>query len=520
MQYNDEKPLKPVTRPRLARTRFVGLEPTQQTTGPLPNTDHLGKDPAGDITDQPTSSITNKAQILATRDAARPRFPSFLRESNWNAPLENQSTAHLMQLSGMMRQVRAPGSSTAPLPVPASAEEDGYWPLGIQQVGPLPIRNLYGREPFGRTLPQAATLILPGNADQAQPLWRKVLDAPAFKASLGLLAGLALLFLVSRFIDFARAMQIAGTHLATLQGIALALLAGIVYLTSYSLRGVRWKLFLNPAGRVSTLKVIELYQVATFLNFLRPMRAGEAARSLALKRIASIPISKSLPTVAMDKVLDIVAALVLLLLFPFLGIRMNLQLWLVFGLACVVVAGLIIFIGLMVWKRPLAIGLLQKSLSRLPKSMGARLEGFVTGFVDSLFAAASRPVIFVPALLLTGLAVLCDGLFALLAFNVIGFPISFGTVLFGYAAYNLFSILPTPPGQFGSNEVFGLLVFGALLSLPGNDVLAMYIFSHLWIALIMAITGPACLKAPGLTITSALSARNERKKELADQAAL
>ncbi len=26
--------------------------------------------------------------------------------------------------------------------------EEGYWPHGIQQTGPLPVVNLYGSEPF------------------------------------------------------------------------------------------------------------------------------------------------------------------------------------------------------------------------------------------------------------------------------------------------------------------------------------------------------------------------------------
>ena len=515
MQYNDEKPLKPVTRPRLARTRFVGLESTQQTTGPLPNPDNLGKDSAATIADQPTATITSKSQIAAPGISARLGLPLSLLDRNWNAPLENRSTAHLMQLSGMMRQVRAPGSSTAPLPTPANAEEDGYWPLGIQQVGPLPIRNLYGREPFGRTLPQAATLVLPESTSQAQPLWRKIPGEPAFKISLGLLIGLVLLFLVARFVDFSQSLQIAGTRLATPQGIALALLAGVVYLASHSLRGVRWKLFLNSAGSVSTLKIVKLYQVATFLNFLLPMHAGEAARSLAFKRIAGIPISKSLPTVAIDKTLDLVLALVIMVLIPFLGMRMNLQLWLVFGLLCAILAAFIIFSGLMIWKRPLASDLLQKSLSLLPRSIGNKIEGFVGGFIAALLAGASRPALFVLALLLTALATLCDGLFALLAFSAIGFPISFGTALFGYTVYKLFSILPTPPGQFGSNEIVGLLVFSGLLGLSGNNVIAMYIFSHLWTALLMTISGLSGLSSFNLTINAALSARSAREKDSA-----
>jgi uncharacterized protein (TIRG00374 family) len=359
-------------------------------------------------------------------------------------------------------------------------------------------------------MPQSVAVVMPESASQTEPLWQRVLQAPAFKVSLGLLVGIVLLVLVSRFVNFSQAFALLAIHLSTPRGIALALLAGVAYLTGHSIRGVRWKLFLNPIGKISTLKVIELYQVAIFLNFLLPMRAGEAAKSLALKRIAHIPISKSLPTVAMDKSLDLVPALVIIVLVPFLGISMDLRLWLVLGLVSAVLLCLVVFIGLAAWKRPLAVGLLQKALGLLPRTISNKIEGFVTGFVDALLAGASRPGIFIPALLLTGAAVVCDGLFAMLAFWTIGFPISFGTALSGYMVYTMFSILPTPPAQVGSNEAVGLLVFSGLLHLPGTNVTAMYVFSHPWAALIMTTVGMACLTALGLTISSVMRASTEK----------
>ena len=74
---------------------------------------------------------------------------------------------------------------------------------------------------------------------------------------------------------------------------------------------------------------------------------------------------------------------------------------------------------------------------------------------------------------------------------------------------NMFNILPTPPGQLGSNEAIGLLVFGGLLHLQTNNVLAMFVFSHPWAALIMTTCGIACLSALGLTIAKIMKAPPE-----------
>ena len=226
-----------------------------------------------------------------------------------------------------------------------------------------------------------------------------------------------------------------------------------------------------------------------------------------LKRNADIPVSKSLPTVAMDKALDLMPALFIMAIVPFLGVQMDIKLWLVLWFVSGILISLLVFVLLSAWKRDAAIALLQKMTGLLPKSIGSKVEGFATGFVDSLLAGASQPRIFIPAIILTVVAVLFDGLFAMLAFWTIGYHITFGMALFGYSVYNMFYILPTPPGQVGSNEAVGLLVFSGLLHIPATQVTAMFVFSHPWAAVLMCTTGLICLSTLGLTITGAMKAQ-------------
>ncbi len=493
MQNDQDNPAISTTRPRLARTRFVEIQPAQQTTGKLSTTGDLDTEQATNNTGK-LGSNTQKRAASANKHATHEDGP---------ISLQARSTAYLTQLSGMLRPLHARQDAQPEI------EEDGYWPLGIQQVGPLPIINMYGREPFGRTLPSAVPLVTPMDGAPTPPTWQRVLTSPACKISLGLLVGLGLLFLASLFVDLPATFALLSTHLLTPQGIGLGLLAGLAYLVGHALRGLRWKLFLNPIGQVSTLKVIGLYQVGALLNFLLPVRAGEAAKCLALKRIAKIPISKSLPTVAIDKVLDLLPALIILALVPFLGVQMDLQIWLVLGLVGLILLILLLFIGLIAWKRSFALKLLQNMLILFPRVIGNKIEGFVAGFVDALLAGVSNPMICLPALLLAGLAALSDGLFIMLAFWAIGTPISFGIALFGYTLCTLFSILPTPPGQLGSNEAVGLLIFSGLLGLPASAVAAMLILSHPWTALLLLIAGLASLIALGLTIKSAMHVQGE-----------
>jgi uncharacterized protein (TIRG00374 family) len=506
-----------ITRPKWMRL----LEKNNQPPTPLEN--EATNASQNDITMQSTHSMkTVPPTPHITYDANRNQGPDPFH-MQLDTDISDQITAHLMQLSGRMPAIRVSkqpqqqNNGSTPNHNDPDAEE-GYWPDGIQQTGPLPVVNLYGNEPFGRTQPLPIVKPATPAPTKPQPAWKAMLGSPTVKITIGLLVGIGLLFLVSRFVDIPTTIRVIKQSLSTPRGIILGLLSGVAFLIAFSIRGIRWKLFLNPIGKVSTFKAIQLFLVGIFLNFLLPIRGGEVAKSLMLKRVANIPISRSLPTVAMDKALDLMPALFIMAIVPLLGVQMDIKLWIVLATVGGLLLCLIFFVALAAWKRTAAIGLLRKMTFMLPKSIGSKIEGFATGFVDSLLMGASRPRIFVPAILLTCVAVIFDGLFAMLAFWTIGFPISFGTAIFGYTVYNMFYILPTPPGQVGSNEAVGLLVFSGLLHLPADKVTAMFVFSHPWAALIMCTVGMACLSALGLTLSSAMKVQTEGESTLSPQA--
>ncbi len=498
MRFDPKIPLPPPVRPRPTRTRLVGMS-NGKTDTPISLNGTVEGASAHDIAIQPTYAMKSLVSLDKQSLPVTPPHGLNGKRSGElsDSDISKQSTTHLMQLSGMMRAVRVPQQVA---PEQLQDNEEGYWPHGIQQTGPLPVGNLYGSEPFGRTLPLTAV----ATPIQQRPAWKAFLSTPVAKVTIGLIVGIGLLFLVARFVDLPATIQVLRASLTTPHGIALALLSGVAFLLAWSIRGVRWKLFLNPIGEVSTLKAVQLYLVGVFLNFLLPIRGGEVAKSLMLKRTSGIPVSKSLPTVAMDKALDLMPALFIMVIVPLLGVPMDIKLWLVLAFVGGLLMCLIFFVILAAWKRDAAIRLLQRMTGLFPKVIAGKIEGFATGFVDSLLMGASQPRIFVPAMLLTVVAVTFDALFAMLAFWTVNFPISFGTAIFGYTVYNMFYILPTPPGQVGSNEVVGLLVFNGLLHQPAKEVTAMFFFSHPWAALLMTVSGMVCLSALGLKISTAM----------------
>src|SRR5258708_27268692 len=115
MQNNQEDPAKPSTaRPRLGRTRFVGIDPAQQqiADNTLPTTGNLILNSHEEFAER-TTRTTQKGVVIPTGKLTRSRQNTHSLPGLDDTPVEDQHILHLKQLSGMMRSIRKSGNSTA-----------------------------------------------------------------------------------------------------------------------------------------------------------------------------------------------------------------------------------------------------------------------------------------------------------------------------------------------------------------------------------------------------------------------
>jgi uncharacterized protein (TIRG00374 family) len=298
------------------------------------------------------------------------------------------------------------------------------------------------------------------------------------------------------------------THL----NVGIALLCGVTFLAAYVVRAMRWRVLLLP-NRVSIRQAAAIYQIAIFLNWLLPIRGGEVAMSLLLRRSTGIPVNESLAAVSMDKAMDLIPAVGLLALMPFVGLQVSSSLWLV--LAGAMAAGCfgIGFLVLAAWRRNWAVALLARPLETLlPGDARNRVRPFISGFTDTLMALFHRPRILLVAAAYTVVAISLDALFCLLAFEAVGVAVPVLVVLYGYTLFNLSFVLPSLPGQVGSNELIGLLIFSGVFRVGRSGVGAMFLFSHPWTGLLMACSGLTCLSAMSLDLRSTFRLAQEHQE--------
>ena len=320
----------------------------------------------------------------------------------------------------------------------------------------------------------------------------------ALRSAIGLVAGALLLLTFLRLTNL-NGVLVRLEHLS----VGYALLCGFPFLAAYVVRALRWRCFLRP-DHVSVGRAVGIYQVATFVNWLLPVRGGEVVKCLLLRRTNGIPVGRSLATVSMDKAMDLLPAVVLLAVLPFAGLHLARALWVLLLTALAAVVLTAVLLGVAAWRRDVA-------QSTLTKLLPDRIEPSMAQFVDTLAGLVRQPGLMVTAVGYTAVAVLLDALFCVLAFKAVGVAVALPVVLYGYTFFNLAFILPTPPGQVGSNELVGLLLFAGALGMDKTGVGAMFVFSHPWTAVLMTISALACLSLMGISVGRALRLARERE---------
>ncbi|MCD4830124.1 MAG: flippase-like domain-containing protein [Candidatus Cloacimonetes bacterium] len=282
--------------------------------------------------------------------------------------------------------------------------------------------------------------------------------------------------------------------------IGLAALAAVAYIVSYILRSLRWTTIMSTVHRVSPLPMFAYYMAGNFFNYLVPIRAGELAKCYFVKQRYGVRVSRSLPTIFIDKLFDSAAIFLVLLLIPLLPINLNKPLWiLIIFIVGVVLAGIGVLIAASL-AREQTTRLLQKLLFFVPKKYSERLQDISSLFVEGIGLFRHHHALLPQIAGLTLLAVLSDSMMILFLFWSFGVSVNYFMVLFGYTLIYLSYILPHPPAQIGSNELLMVLIFSVGFGLDRNLVSAVMAFGHLITGVLIVSIGLSAVSWTGTGI--------------------
>jgi len=297
---------------------------------------------------------------------------------------------------------------------------------------------------------------------------------------------------------------------------SLLLPLSFLFVLMYLLRSLRWKIILSPVERITLGDSFNLCMANYFVNFLIPIHAGEIAKSLLLKKIKGTPVHKSLWTVYIDKLTDIIPLFILLVLAPFLKPDLSSVIY----LTCIFVSVVLIVLTLsiiFVYKiRTKFYVFIEHLLFIFPVSFREKIVTFIKLSIEGLSSVSYLKTLLSQIIFLTMLAATCHCFFLWLFFYSFGLNLPIFMVVIGYLLLNASFILPAPPGFSGSLELAFIFIFSYLFNYDKNAVSAIAVSSHIVIAVLFALFGFLSFAFLGVRLSSVLKVESKDVMQLSN----
>jgi len=283
--------------------------------------------------------------------------------------------------------------------------------------------------------------------------------------------GLALLWLWLRTVSLPEILAHAHVH----SWWAVALMV-VLFLVTSMIRARRWLLLLRPLAPVGMVRAFAMNAAGGLLNYVLPIRSGDAARAWWLWRRHRIPAGSALATIVIDKACDLAAVALFLA-----------------GLEVVALSGAVNAPRGLAGAAALAIALLAAVLGtalagpRIARSSLARRlipARFASAIAGQAFAfRAGARGLWTPQLTarlagLTVLALVIDAFNFTLLFIAVGISVPPLKAMAAYPALLLSFAVPAGPGYLGNLEVAGALVLGGGLGLAAGVAAGAIVLYH------------------------------------------
>ena len=313
----------------------------------------------------------------------------------------------------------------------------------------------------------------------------------AWRLAIGLLISTLFLFLVLRNVRWADVFQAwRGARPILLAAGALLMLIG------WTVAAVRWRMLLAPAPGLRVRDTFAYICIGFLANTVLPLRLGELARATLIGRKKGLGVSRSLGSIAVERVFDLLTVIALTLLLTLL---IEIPLVIQAGLASMAGLALVALAVL------LALALNQERLHHLtgllarviPQHLAERIMSLAASFASGA-GALRRPGTLVAVCGLSAALWTVGGAATVVwvrAFNLEAPWVAGFLVL---VAVNLGSAIPSSPGYIGVYH--GAAILALSLWVPKAPALAYALVTHAINMLMNVIFGAYFLAREGLSL--------------------
>ena len=253
--------------------------------------------------------------------------------------------------------------------------------------------------------------------------------------------------------------------------------AAVALATVFVCRSWRWRLLFYPLNRPRVYNLFGSITVAYLINNLLPFQLGDLARAYLLGELEGIRKSRTISTVVVERMIDVLTLVfLLLLLLPFIDVPS----WASLPAATLGVAFLFLG-GLMlaaVLKRDWVIAIVEALPAFLPHRLRARLKDSAHSAIDGL-GVLSRPSLLGQVVawtiiqwLFSASALYC----IMMAFDL---DVSFDAAVLVLVVVSFGFLIPASPGSIGVYHALSMKVLESVYSIESSAALSYALVAHL-----------------------------------------
>jgi len=274
----------------------------------------------------------------------------------------------------------------------------------------------------------------------------------------------------------------------SMQGVNYWLLiaAVVLQLVSVWVRALRWKWLIAPIKNVSTKILFDATMIGYFGNNVLPLRMGELLRAYVVSNNASIPTSKVIGTLIVDRILDFLAVIILAIFFLFFSELINIPIWtMVFSI--ILIFGLFITVLIVGNKNPNWESI-KKRNKIFQSNIGAKIFGIIKNMISGISVLNKTP----NKIGVYGFIVLLWSMYFgsfLLIVKGINLDLSIMNAGILYVLLTLSISIPAAPGYIGTYHAACVAALTNIFSISLNASQSFAVLSHAVIFVPFVIIG-------------------------------
>jgi uncharacterized protein (TIRG00374 family) len=241
----------------------------------------------------------------------------------------------------------------------------------------------------------------------------------------------------------------------------------IIYFFAVLMRAFRWHLFLRPIKTIPINEIFPIVTIGYMGNNIYPARVGEILRAVVLKHRHKVPISASLATIIIERVIDSVIMLGFIILnlseittLPgageFTKTIHTVTLW---G-SVIFISTLFIFLLAAFFPERTKKILFLMIGKAVPKKWLGKTQSISQRFIKGL-RSLSSPIDVIIIFSVSIVIWLLETGFYWFIMRAFPFRVSFLTLMLMNGVLNLFTVIPSTPGYIGTFDAPGITILTA-----------------------------------------------------------